>query len=80
MQTIYTLFFLTSLLSILLYKRPLLGQKIGFGLATLISLYATVFFFSNLSETLIWKLPGNFISLPAFRLDSLGMFFSFLVS
>jgi len=80
MQTIYILFLLTSLLSILLYKRPLLGQKIGFGLATLISLYAAVFFFSNLGGTLIWKLPGNFISLPSFRLDSLGMFFSFLVS
>ncbi|WP_256431165.1 proton-conducting transporter transmembrane domain-containing protein [Sulfurospirillum diekertiae] len=80
MQTIYTLFFLTSLLSILLYKKPLLAQKIGFGLASVVSLYAAIFFFSSLNETLIWKLPGNFISMPVFRLDSLGMLFSFLIS
>lgn len=80
MQTIYTLFLLASLLSLALYKKPLLAQKVGFGLASVISLYAAVFFFSNLDETLIWKLPGNFISLPNFRLDSIGMFFSFLVS
>ena len=80
MQTIYLLFFLTSLLSILLYKKPLLAQKVGFGLASVISLYAAIFFFSSLNETLVWKLPGNFISLPSFRLDSLGIFFSFLVS
>jgi hydrogenase-4 component B len=80
MQTIYTLFLLASLFSLVLYKKPLLAQKIGFGLATLISLYAAIFFFSNLNETLSWELPGNFISSPVFRLDSLGMFFSFLVS
>lgn len=80
MQTIYTLFFLTSLLSILLYRKPLLAQKVGFGLASVISLYAAIFFFSSLNETLIWKLPGNFISAPIFRLDSLGMLFSFLIS
>lgn len=80
MQTIYILFFLTALLSLALYKKPLLAQKIGFGLASLISLYAAIFFFSNLGNILVWKLPGNFISLPIFRLDSLGMFFSFLVS
>ena len=80
MQTIYTLFLLASLLSLALYKKPLLAQKVGFGLASVISLYAAVFFFSNFDETLIWKLPGNFISLPQFRLDSVGMFFSFLVS
>lgn len=80
MQSLYTLFFLASLLSLLLYSRPLLAQKIGFGLAALISLYAAVFFFTHLHETLVWKLPGNFISAPVFRLDSLGMLFSFLVS
>jgi len=80
MQTIYTLFLLTSLLSLALYKKPLLAQRIGFGLASVISLYAAIFFFSNLNETLVWQLPGNFISSPLFRLDSLGMFFSFLVS
>ncbi|MBE0495448.1 MAG: hydrogenase [Campylobacterales bacterium] len=80
MQTIYTLFLLASLLSLLLYKKPLFAQKVGFGLATLFSLYAAIFFFSNLGETLVWALPGNFISAPVFRLDSLGMFFSFLVS
>ncbi len=80
MQSIYILFLLTSLLSLVLYKKPLLAQKIGFGFASVISLYAAVFFFSNLDETLLWKLPGNFISAPIFRLDSLGMFFSFLVS
>lgn len=80
MQTIYVLYFLTSILSIVFYKKPVFAQKIGFGLATLISLYATVFFFSNFHETLTWQLPGNFISLPLFRLDSLGVFFSFLVS
>lgn len=80
MQTIYTLFLVTSLVCLALYKKPLLAHKIGFGLASLISLYATIFFFSNLEGTLVWKLPGNFISLPFFRLDSLGMFFSFLVS
>ncbi|MDD2382882.1 MAG: proton-conducting transporter membrane subunit [Sulfurospirillaceae bacterium] len=80
MQSIYILFLLTSLLSLLLYKKPLFAQKIGFGLACLISLYAAVFFFSNLHETLMWKLPGNFITAPTFRLDSLGMFFSFLIS
>ena len=80
MQTIYTLLLLTSLLSIALYKRPLLAQKVGFGLASVISLYAAIFFFSNLGNTMVWKLPGNFISLPIFRLDSIGMFFSFLIS
>ena len=80
MQTIYILFLLTSLLSLVLYKKPLLSQKIGFGLASLISLYAAIFFFSHLGETMTWKLPGNFISSPLFRLDSIGMFFSFLVS
>jgi hydrogenase-4 component B len=80
MQTIYTLFLLASLLSLLLYKKPLLAQKVGFGLASVISLYAAIFFFSNLNDTLLWKLPGSFISAPLFRLDSLGMFFSFLVS
>ncbi|WP_333803668.1 proton-conducting transporter transmembrane domain-containing protein [Sulfurospirillum sp.] len=80
MQTIYTLFLLTSLLSLVLYKKPLLAQKIGFGLASVISLYAAIFFFSNLGNTLTWQLPGNFISSPLFRLDTLGMFFSFLVS
>ncbi|AFL69237.1 proton-conducting transporter membrane subunit [Sulfurospirillum barnesii] len=80
MQTIYTLFLLASLLSLLLYKKPLLAQKVGFGLASVISLYAAIFFFSNLHDTLLWKLPGSFISAPLFRLDSLGMFFSFLVS
>lgn len=80
MQTIYTLFLLTSLLSLVLYKKPLLSQKIGFGLASVISLYAAIFFFSHLGETMTWKLPGNFISSPLFRLDSIGMFFSFLVS
>jgi len=80
MQIIYTLFLLTSLLSLLLYKKPLLAQKVGFGLASLLSLYAAIFFFSNLHETLTWKLPGNFISAPLFRLDSLGMLFSFLIS
>lgn len=80
MQTIYTLFLFGSLVSILFYKKHLLAQKIGFGLACFISLYATIFFFSNLGETLTWQLPGNFISSPSFRLDPLGMFFSFLVS
>jgi hydrogenase-4 component B len=80
MQTIYLLYFAAAILSIVLYKKPILAQKIGFGLASLISLYATIFFFSNLHETLIWKLPGNFIDSPLFKLDSLGMFFSFLVS
>lgn len=80
METIFILFFLSVLVSIVLYKKPLLAQKIGFGLAGLISLYAAIFFFSNLHETLIWKLPGNFISAPVFRLDSLGIFFSFMVS
>lgn len=80
MQTIYTLFLLTSLLSLALYKKPLLAQKIGFGLSSLISLYAAIFFFSHLGETMTWQLPGNFISSPLFRLDSIEMFFSFLVS
>jgi len=80
MQIIYTLLLFTSLLSIVLYKKPLLAQKLGFGLASLISLYAAVFFFSHLGEILVWKLPGNFISSPIFRLDTLGMFFSFLIS
>lgn len=80
MQTIYTYFLVASLLSIVLYKKPLLAQKIGFGLASLISLYATIFFFSNLGESLVWTLPGSFISAPVFKLDPLGMFFSFLVS
>lgn len=80
MQVIYTLFLLASLLSIFLYRKPLFAQKIGFGLASIISLYATLFFFAHLGETMTWQLPGNFISSPLFRLDSLGMFFSFLVS
>ena len=80
MQTIYTLFLISSLLSLLLYKKPLLAQKIGFGLASLISLYASIFFFLHVNDTMVWKLPGNFISSPVFRLDALGMFFSFLVS
>ena len=80
MQTIYMLFLLSSILSIVLYKKPLFAQKIGFGLAGVISLYATIYFFSHLNETMIWKLPGSFISLPTFKLDSLGMFFSFLIS
>lgn len=80
MQTIYTLFLVSSLLSIVLYKKPLLAQKIGFGLASVISLYAAIFFFSHVNDTMVWKLPGNFISMPVFKLDSLGMFFSFLVS
>ena len=80
MQTIYTLFLLTSLLSLALYTKPLLAQKIGFGLSSLISLYAAIFFFSHLGETMTWQLPGNFISSPLFRLDSIEMFFSFLVS
>lgn len=80
MQTIYTLFLLSSLLSLVLYKKPLLAQKIGFGLASLISLYAAIFFFLHVNDTMVWKLPGNFISSPIFKLDSLGMFFSFLVS
>jgi len=80
MQMIYTLFLVSSLLSLLLYKKPRVAQKIGFGLATVISLYATLFFFSNLGETLVWQLPGKFISSPSFRLEPLGMFFSFLVS
>ena len=80
MQTIYTLFLITSILSLVLYKKPLLAQKFGFGVASVLSLYAAIFFFSNLENTLVWKLPGNFISAPLFKLDSLGMFFSFLVS
>ena len=80
MQTIFTLFLLTSLLSLILYKKPLLAQKIGFGLASVISLYATIFFFTHLNDTLTWQLPGNFISSPLFRLEPLGMLFSFLVS
>lgn len=80
MQTIYTLFLISSLLSLLLYKKPLLAQKIGFGLASLISLYAAVFFFLHVNDVMMWRLPGNFISAPSFKLDSLGMFFSFLVS
>jgi len=43
MQTIYTLFLLNSLASLVLYKKPLLAQKIGFGLASVISLYAAIF-------------------------------------
>jgi len=80
MQTIYTLLLLSSLLSLVLYKKPLLAQKIGFGLASLISLYAAIFFFLHVNDTMVWKLPGSFISTPVFKLDSLGMFFSFLVS
>ena len=80
MHIIYTLFLLATLASLVLYQKPRLAQKVGFGLASVLSLYATLFFFSNLGETLIWELPGNFISTPVFRLDSLGMFFSFLVS
>lgn len=80
METIYMLLLLSSLLSIALYKKPLLAQKVGFGLVCVISLYAAIFFFTHLNETLIWKLPGNFISLPQFKLDPLGMFFSFLIS
>lgn len=80
MHTLYTLFLLASLLSLALYKKPLLAQKVGFGLASILSLYGAVFFFANLNETLVWALPGNFISAPVFRLDPLGMFFSFLVS
>lgn len=80
MQIIYILFLLSALTSILFYKKPLIAQKIGFGLACLISLYAAIFFFTNLNETLIWKLPGNFISSPSFKLEPIGMFFSFLIS
>jgi len=80
MQTIYTLFLVASILSLVLYKKPLLAQKVGFGLASILSLYAAVFFLSNLNDTLLWKLPGNFISAPLFRLEPLGIFFSFLIS
>lgn len=80
MHIIYILLLLTSLLSLVLYKKPLLAQKVGFGLASGISLYAALFFFLHVNETMVWKLPGNFISSPTFKLDSLGMLFSFLVS
>lgn len=80
METIYTLFLLASLLSIALYKKPLWAHRLGFALASLFSLYAAIFFFSHLGETLVWKLPGSFISAPTFRLDSLGMLFGFLIS
>ena len=53
MQTIYTLFLISSLLSLLLYKKPLLAQKIGFGLASLISLYASIFFFLHVKICIV---------------------------
>ena len=80
MQTIYILFLLTSLLSLIFYKKPLLAHKIGFTLSSAISLYAAIFFLSHLNDTLSYHVAGNFISTPTFRLEPLGVFFSFLIS
>ncbi len=79
MQAIYMSFLVVSLLSLCLYKKPLLAQKLGFGLSAIISLYGAIFFASHMGDTLSYRLAGSFISSPVFRLESLGMFFSFLV-
>lgn len=79
MQTIYLLLLCVSIISILCYKKPFVAQKISFALTALITLYGTVFFFINLTQTMSYELPGNFISNPTFRLEPLGNFFSFII-
>lgn len=79
MQTIYLLLLCVSIASILCYKKPFIAQKISFVLTAFITLYGAVFFFINLTQTMSYEVPGNFISNPTFRLEPLGNFFSFFI-
>ncbi|ASM40681.1 hydrogenase [Campylobacter sp. RM12327] len=79
MQNIYLLLFCISIVSILLYKKPLLSQKIGFCATSLVTLYGAIYFFINLNQVMSFELCGNFISNPKFRLEPLGNFFSFVI-
>lgn len=79
MQLIHLSLFCVSIISILLYKKPFLAQKFGFFATSLITFYASIYFFINLDQNLHYTLIGNFISSPVFTLNSIGIFFSFII-
>ncbi|MFV0481377.1 MAG: proton-conducting transporter membrane subunit [Campylobacteraceae bacterium] len=80
MVTVYLLYLIGSLVSILLYKNEKLAAKIGFGTAAVASLYGIFYFFASLGNTQSLSFTKGVVLFDlSFTLDSLGCFFSFLI-
>lgn len=79
MISVYVLFLVSSIVSILLYCAPKAAVKIGFGLSALSCFYAMCHFVTGMGASESFTLGGNFLFSPNFALNPLGNFFSFVV-
>ncbi len=80
MECIFFLFFLSGLISLLLYKKPVLGAVVGFGLSFIVSIFSFFFFILHVNEINSFTLFGNFLFSPKFISSPLENFFVVLVS
>lgn len=79
MIAVYTLFLISSVISMLFYKSPKLAVKIGFGISAFSCFYSMCYFVKNMGLNDSFMLFGNFLYSPNFALTPLGNFFSFVV-
>lgn len=79
MTTVYMLFLVSAVVSILLYCAPKAAVKVGFGLSALSCFYAMCHFVANMGVSDSFALMDGFLYSPKFALNPLGNFFSFVV-
>ena len=79
MTTVYMLFLVSAVVSILLYCAPKAAVKVGFGLSALSCFYAMCHFVANMGVSDSFALVDGFLYSPKFALNPLGNFFSFVV-
>ncbi|WP_295151641.1 proton-conducting transporter membrane subunit [Campylobacter sp.] len=79
MISVYTLFIVSAVISILLYCAPKTAVKVGFGLGAISCFYAMCHFVANMGVSDSFVLGGTFLYAPKFALSPLGNFFSFVV-
>ncbi|CZE47847.1 proton-conducting transporter membrane subunit [Campylobacter geochelonis] len=79
MISVYVLFLISSLVSILLYNVPKMAVKVGFGLSAVSCFYGMSHFVISMGKNDSFVMFGNFLFSPNFALTPLGNFFSFVV-
>ena len=79
MTTVYMLFLVSAVVSILLYCAPKAAVKVGFGLSAISCFYAMCHFVANMGVSDSFALMDGFLYSPKFALNPLGNFFSFVV-
>ncbi len=80
MQSVFLFFFLSGIISLFLYKKPILGAVVGFGLAFLASICSFLFFILHVNEINSFTLFGNFLFTSKFISSPLENFFACIVS